>query len=83
MVTVFSTLTSLETLDLAFQSPPSLPDRVTRRPPPPKYFVLPVLTYFGFKGVGECLDDLVVRIDAPLLERLDMTSFNQILFDTP
>ena len=83
MVTVLSRLTSLESLDLAFQSPPSLPDRATRRPPPPKRFVLPVLTYFGFKGVGEYLDGLVVRIDAPLLERLDITFFNQILFDTP
>ena len=29
------------------------------------------------------MDDLLVRIDAPLLERLGITFFNQILFDTP
>jgi hypothetical protein len=71
------------TLHLGFQSPLSLPDRASRRPPPPKRFVLPVLTEFWFKGVSEYVDDLVARIDAPRLIKLDLTFFNQILFDTP
>ena len=83
MATALSTLTSLARLQLEFQSPLSLPDRATRRLLPPKRFVLAVLTYFGFKGVGEYLEDLVVRIDAPLLKNLGITFFNQILFDTP
>jgi hypothetical protein len=83
MVNALSTLTSLKDLHLGFQSPLSLPDLATRRPPPPKRFVLPVLTYFGFKGVGEYLEDLVVCIDVPRLIQLYITFFNQILFDTP
>ena len=83
MVTALSTLTSLEDLCLEFISPLSLPDRASRRLPPPTPIVVPVLTTFEFKGVGEYLEDLVVRIDAPLLKTLDITFFNQILFDTP
>ena len=83
IATALSTLTSLSIFYLEFQSPLSLPDRATRRPPPSKRFVLPVLIDFGFKGVDEYLEDLVVRIDAPLLKRLGITFFNQILFDTP
>ena len=83
MVDALSTLTSLGILSLGFQSPLSLPDRPRRHPPPSKRFAIPVLTFFGFKGVGEYLVDLVVRMDAPLLKRLRITFFNQILFDTP
>jgi hypothetical protein len=45
--------------------------------------VLPFLTIFEFKGVSEYLDDLVSPIDAPQLNKLSITFFNQILFDTP
>ena len=77
-----STLTSLEDLHLGSQSPQSLPDRATLRPPPVTRFVLPVLTDFEFKGVSKYLEDLVICIDAPQLERLKITFFNRILFDT-
>jgi hypothetical protein len=79
IATALSTLTRLEGLRLEFQSPLSLPDRL----PPPKRVVLPVLIEFGFKGVGEYLEDLVLRIDAPLLKESSIIFFNQILFDTP
>jgi hypothetical protein len=36
-----------------------------------------------FKGVSEYLEDLVVRINAPLLIKLYITFFNDIVFDTP
>ena len=78
-----STLTSLRSLTLQFQSPRSRPDRASRLPPPPTRTVLPALVYFWFEGVSEYLDDLVSRIDAPRLEYLSITFFNQILFDTP
>jgi hypothetical protein len=83
MVTALSMLTSLETLSLQFQSPRSHPDWKGRPPPPMARSVLPTLTYFRFKGVSEYLEDLVARIDAPRLNGLDVTFFNQIDFDTP
>jgi hypothetical protein len=37
----------------------------------------------GLKGVSEYLEDFMARIDAPLLNKLDITSFHRLLFDTP
>jgi hypothetical protein len=83
MFTALSTLTHLDILMLEFQSPLSRPDRASRRPPPSTRSILPVFTYFLFKGDSEFLGDLVAHIDAPRLNRLDITFFNDILFDTP
>ena len=83
IVTALFTLTSLQLLVLEFQSPLSFPDQASRRLPPPTRSVLPALTNFSFKGVSEYLDDLVAHIDVPRLDFLDITFFNQILFDTP
>jgi hypothetical protein len=83
MAIALSELTDLKSLRLNFQSPRSYPDRERRRPSPPTRTVLPVLTRFWFKGVCEYLDDLVALINAPQLDHLDMTFFNQITFDTP
>jgi hypothetical protein len=82
MVTALSMLTRLHRLDLSFESPQSRPDWAGRRPPPPTRSVLPVLTRFVFKGVCDYLEDLVAHIDAPQLNRLEVTLFNQIVFDT-
>jgi hypothetical protein len=83
MVTALSTLTSLEYLMLGFQSPRSCPDQASRRPPPSTRTVLPILGYFTFKGVSEYLEDLVTCIDAPLLNKLRITFFNDTAFDIP
>jgi F-box-like len=83
MVTAISTLASLEIFVLEFQSPLSLPDRESRRPPPSTRNIFPVLKYYSFKGVSEYLDDVVARIDAPLINELSISLFNQIEFDTP
>jgi hypothetical protein len=83
IVTVLSTLTSLESLTLQFKSPLSRPDWANRRLPPPTRSVLPVLIYFRFKGACEYLEDLVTCIDTPRLNELSITLFNQIVFDTP
>ena len=82
MVTGLSALTSLELLGIEFKSPRSRPDR-RRRPPPLTRTLLPALTDFEFNGVSEYLDDLVARIDAPLLVKLNITFFHQLIFDTP
>jgi len=36
-----------------------------------------------FTGDSEYLEDIVSRIDAPLLNNMDVTFFNQLVFDTP
>jgi hypothetical protein len=82
VVTALSTLTSLESLSLEFQSPRSHPNSESRRPPPPTRTALPVLAHFSFKGVCEYLEVIVARIDAPRVN-LSITFFNQIVFDTP
>jgi hypothetical protein len=83
IVTVLSTLTSLRSLLLEFQSPLSRPEWTSRRPPPSTRSVLPVLTFFVFSGVSEYLDDIVARIDAPQLELLSTSLFSQISFNAP
>ena len=82
IVAVLSTLTSLEGLGLVFESPLSRPDWAHRRLPPPTRSVLPVLTSFSFTGVCEYLEDIMTCISAPQLDRLSITLFNQIVFET-
>jgi hypothetical protein len=53
----------------------------TRRRPPPKRSILPTLENFRFKGVSECLEDLVTFIDAPQLYDMNILFLNQIDFD--
>ena len=81
MASCLSMLTRLETLEIGFKSPRSRPGRKSRHPPSPT--LLPVLTRLWFKGLCEYLEDLVVRIDAPLLDSLVITFFHQLIFDTP
>ena len=83
MLTALSTLTALERLSLGFLSPQSSPDLESGLPLPSTRSLLPVLTYFWFQGVSEYLDDLVACIDAPQLNKLYITLFNQTVFDTP
>jgi hypothetical protein len=83
MATCLSALTRLKSLSLNFQSPRSRPDSGSRYPRPATRTVLPALTELRFTGVSEYLEDLVARIDAPLLHVLDIRFFLQLIFDTP
>jgi hypothetical protein len=83
IVTALSTLTRLRTFWLVFKSPQSRPDQGRQHPPPLTRSVLPVLTFFEFKGASEYLEVFVARIDAPRLDSLNITLFNDIVFDTP
>jgi len=83
IVTGLSTSTRLEVLRLEFKSPLSRPKRESRRPPPLTRSILPALTIFHFKGASEYLEDLVARIDTPVLDGLEITFFHQLIFDTP
>ena len=83
IVTCLSTLTRLELLRLCFESPGSRSEWGRRHTSPPTRTLLPCLAYFMFKGVGEYLEDIVDRIDAPLLDNLRISFFHQPIFDTP
>ena len=83
MVTCLSALTRLERLHIGFESPRSRPDRITRRSLPLTRILLPALDTLEFTGVSEYLDDFVARIDAPLLKKLEMAFFYQLIFDIP
>jgi hypothetical protein len=81
MVTGLSALARLETLSLGFRSPRSRPAKASRRPTPLTRTVLPALIRLDVRGVTEYLEDLVARIDAPLLVKFRITFFNQLVFD--
>ncbi|KAH9955322.1 hypothetical protein BJV74DRAFT_991205 [Russula compacta] len=81
MVACLSAPTRLEFLLLEFHSPRSRPDRTS--PPPLGCTVLPALTKLYFHGPSEYLEDLISRIDVPLLHHIDVTFFNQLILRTP
>ena len=83
MVTGLSALTKLERLDIRFKSPRHRPDRRSRRPPSSIHTRLPALTRWWFKGASDYLEDLVARIDAPILDGFYITFFHQLVLDTP
>jgi hypothetical protein len=83
IVTCLSALPRLEKLYLEFESPRSRPNSESRRLPPPTRSVLPFLNKLYFTGVSEYLEDLVARIDTPLLDCLEIALFHQLIFYTP
>jgi hypothetical protein len=83
MVVSLSTLTRLEKLGLRFRSPRSRADRENRHPSPQTRVALPALVKLHFKGDSEYVEDIMSRIDAPLLDGMCITFFNQLVFDTP
>ena len=82
MVAGLAGLTNLRTLQLRFKSPQSFPPHESRPPPPPTRFVLPLGDLY-FRGVSEYLEDFLARINAPQLNYMETSFFNQIDFDTP
>ncbi|KAH9964137.1 hypothetical protein BC827DRAFT_1265949 [Russula dissimulans] len=81
MANCLSALPRLENLTLEFYSPQSRPDRTSQNQPPLTRFILPYLTSLRFHGVSEYLEDFVAQIDVPLLERITVTFFNELLSD--
>jgi len=82
MVSCFSALTGLETLILDFECPESFPIREHRPPPPPTRTLLPALTWLHFHGISEYLEDLVDRVDTPLLDDVTLYRLDQFIPDT-
>ena len=83
MATTLKVMTRLESLHLQFRSPRSRPDPASRPLLPPTRSVLPALTKLIFGGVYEYLEDLLTRIDAPLLCYLYVDFFMDLNFDLP
>jgi len=83
MATALTAMTRLEILDLLFRSPRSRPDPASRLLLSPTRLVLPALTRLRFRGVYVYLEDLLTRIDAPLLHYLSITFFMDLNFDLP
>ena len=81
LVTGLTVSANLKSLTIGFKSPLSGPDRESRLPPSTTRSVLPALTRFYFQGISEYLEDFVAQIDAPLLESIWITFFNQLIFD--
>ena len=83
MVMALSVLTRLESLYIGFEFPRSRPNWKIQPPLPSTRTLLPVLTRLRFNGFTEYLEDLLVRIDAPLLDNLEIFFFHELVFDSP
>jgi hypothetical protein len=79
MATSLSALTILESLWLDIRCP--APE--SRPPSPLTHFILPSLTKLIFRGPSEYLEEFLTRTDAPQLNDLHITFFNEIIFGTP
>ena len=83
IVTCLSTLATLKSLDLEFQYPRSRAHRESRHPPPLTRVIFPNLTFLHFSGDMEYLEDVLSRIETPMLNQSYFCFFNQLVFDTP
>jgi len=87
MATCLSTLANLAVLCLEFRSPTPRPDNERGHPRPHPQnrnrATLPNLTRFNFRGSSDYLEDLLAGIDAPFLDHVDITFFNQLIFQVP
>jgi hypothetical protein len=81
MVTCLSSLTRLQEFHLRFNSTLSCPNRPTWRPPSLPRVDLPFLTQLNLDGMNEYIEDLVARINTPLLFNIWITLFNALFFD--
>ncbi|KAI9507842.1 hypothetical protein F5148DRAFT_64125 [Russula earlei] len=84
LVSALSVAARLESVCVEFQSYRDLPIPEIRFPPPPvTRSVLPALTELVFDGVQEFLEDLLARIEAPLLYKLEITLWMDDNFVVP
>ena len=83
IVTCLSVMTKLEDFTITIDFHQHRPGQGRRRPSPDTRTLLPDLTSLKFGGFDEYLEDLVARIDTPLLNELVITFFHQQIFHTP
>lgn len=78
-----SVTTRLQFLKISFLFPMSRPNRRDTASSPRNHAVLPALTDIQFRGDVDYLEDFVTRINAPSMERFDVTLFGQSPFNIP
>jgi len=85
MATTLSKLTKLKFLRIEFRDfrSPGLPPDIREYPQQLTRVVLPCLTWLEIRGVSEYVEDLMARIEAPLLENINIKLFNQLIFVIP
>jgi len=83
MGTALTVMTKLKYLQLEFRSSRSHRGPESQPLPPHTRFVLPALTTLTFHGFHDYVEDLLARIDAPLLDYLDIGLSNDPNSDVP
>ena len=81
MVTFLAALSNLKNLYIGFRSPP--PHTIQANRPPLTRVILPALRVLYFSGVSEYFEDIVARIDTPLLDWLHVVFFMDLIFHIP
>jgi len=83
IITSLSALTKLESFELGFRSPQSRARRASQPSPTVTRVVLATLTRLQFRGDSAYLEEIVSRVDAPLLQTFTTIIFDCLVFDTP
>jgi len=85
MTTCLLVLTKLQSLTISSYFPQwtSYPHPTDQRPPSTAHTVLPALVYLWFEGPHGYLEDIVARVDAPLLNEGRFEFTDEPTFDTP
>ncbi|KAH8984731.1 hypothetical protein EDB92DRAFT_1467987 [Lactarius akahatsu] len=76
-----SGMTHLRTLLLHFLSLPPRRNYLSLPPPSGERIVLPALMFLKYRGTSKYLDNLVARIDAPVLGDIEIALFSQPTMD--
>ena len=83
IVPCLSMLAKLESLEIGFKCPRSRAHQTSRHPPPLTRMAFHNLTFFGFSGDTEYLEDILSQIETPMLNQSYFSFFNRLVFDTP
>jgi len=83
IVACLSSTTRLEVFSLKFHSPRSRPNPRRLHAPPLTRGVIPALILLEFRGAHDYLENLLARIDAPLLHDLRIGFFMALVFNIP
>ena len=83
MTTCLSSLIKLRSHAITFLRQTPFPYPTDQRPPSSARAVLPALTFLWLEGPHKYLEDLVDRVDAPLLTSGNLEFYDEPMFDNP